>query len=164
MKNLKPIMAPLMVVLPLYGTAVLADDRGAKEKQTEKELDITMTVVDKNANPGDLIQLIELPSPPLLEIKGQGRETATTAREQSSALAAEIGETTQIIRDTATDLSGEASAAAEDAVKDIISNGDAEELPGEIIDNLPPEVELPIDPDVPDAINEVGDALDTDPN
>lgn len=154
MKPNKLRMLPLAIAVLAVSPAAVAEDR---------ELDMTMTILEEGQQPEGLVRKIQLPSPAEAGVADDAAKSpqriADEAREESGQLADEaVGTVTDTIKDA---LSIEGAAGVED-------------LPGDIVDNLSEDLPLLDEPalDLPqgalpeqvlpqDAVREAGGAVET---
>lgn len=134
-------MKPLTLIIgALIANSVIASHSWA---QTGKELDITMTIVDESDSPSVIINRIELPPATAF--------TTPAVPPSSLATDANVTDTLDQVQDDLQQVTGDVLDTTSDVltntINDTLSTGEIEQLPGDIIDNLPdelPEDLLPI--------------------
>jgi len=118
----------VIAALATYGGPLLA--------QQGDDLDITMTVVDEDAEPDTAVEPIVLPDSAALqavESSAQGLATANEARERGR----EFGQDTA---EAARERGTEARESAAERVRDNIPTNALENIPENIRDNIPADV------------------------
>jgi hypothetical protein len=108
--------------------------------QADKELDITLSIVDEQDSPEAIINRIPLP-PPSAVIPTQESVTVSSTANSVATQADEAIETLHNhVQDTTNQALDDASDLLTNTLNDTISTGDLESLPGDIIDKLPEEL------------------------
>jgi hypothetical protein len=119
-------------------TALLASNITWAE--ADKELDITLSIVDEQDSPDTIINRIPLP-PPSAVIPAQ---ESITASSNGNSVVTPADEAIEILHDQVQDTANQVLDTAGDVLtntlNDTISTGDLESLPGDIIDKLPEEL------------------------
>lgn len=143
--------------------------------QTDKELDITMSIVDETESPAAIINRIELPPasafvpPPAVNEPVVDAAVVDATVVDGSAL----DQIQDDLQNTTGDLLNTTGDVLTNTINDALSGGDPTQLPGEIIDNLPdglPDDLLPVPlpdgllqapADVVEGIQETGPAVES---
>lgn len=131
--------------------------------EADKELDITLSIVDEQDSPDTIINRIPLP-PPSAVIPAQESITASSNGNSVITPADEAIETLHDqVQDTANQVLDTAGDVLTNTLNDTISTGDLESLPGDIIDKLPEELPddllTPVDDIVDDLTGTADEAL-----
>jgi hypothetical protein len=108
------------------------------------ELDMTMTIMEEGQEPAGLVQKLHLPAPSEIGVRDD-----VVVEKSLNGIADEV-------REQSGELTEEAVGTVTDGIKDILSIDGAEELPGDIVDNLSDDLPLLGDdvlPDLPDLPN-----------
>jgi len=143
-----PRLAALSLALLSLGSSQLlfaAADTG----NTGKELDITMSLVEGTSSPDDIINRIPLPPPAAAEVSNLSASSAA-APEVLKPLNNRLDELSGQVESTAGAVVNSATESLTNSLNDTISSGHLEDLPGDVIDQLPdtlPDDLLPIPTD-----------------
>ena len=131
--------------------------------QADKELDITLSIVNEQDSPEAIINRIPLPPPSAviptqesITASSTGNSVVTPADDAIEILHNQVQDTTNQVLDSAGDV-------LTNTLNDTISTGDLESLPGDIIDKLPEELPddllTPVDDIVDDLTGTADEAL-----
>lgn len=132
-------MKPNRLRLLTLTVATLAASPALAEKA---ELDMTMTIMEEGQEPAGFIQKITLPAPAEIGVE---KSLSTGIVDQ--------------VREESGKLVDEATGTVTDNIKDVLSIEGAEDLPGDIVDNL--SEDLPLLDDVVDGPDLPGLPLDS---
>ena len=148
-------MKPLTLIIgALIANGLIASNSWA---QTSKELDITMSIAEESDSPSAIINRIELP-PVSAFIAPVTTETPTSAAVTTATDATNaLDQVQDDLQNVTGDVLDTTNEVLTNTINDVIGTGDLEQLPGDIIDQLPELLPDDLLPNPGDVIPNPGD-------
>jgi len=124
-----------LIIGALVANSLMAGNGWA---QTAKTLDITMTIVDESDSPNEIINRIELPPANTFSLNNSVEPSSTAT--DNSEITNRLDQVQDDVQQATGNLVEGTNEVLTNTINDALSTGDVEQLPGDIIENLPDEL------------------------